>query len=377
MNVLHITSGGFIRGIDGLYELNLCDFLCKSGIGVKALTLTGDPVRDYVVSFSESKHLLNQLVREETNFEYDIVHIHSALWAEFPYLALLLARLLNGKRPTILTTHAFDPDMIRRPDRLFKAAIKDRNIAYLRYSFRMTSYYYVKHIIAMSNQESAHLIHELAIDENKISVVPNAVNFARFSKWYNFREMNSIEEESVILYVGQLILLKGVSYLIEAFEQLLTDNHNCRLVIVTRSGYCDIARFFSSLKPSVIKKITVFNQLNDSFTDEDLISAYKSCDVFVLPSLKECSPGVVLEAMAAGKPVVTTTAVPEMVRDGFNGFLVPPKSSNYLASKLTILLADKNLRNTMGKRGFEIAKNDYNWDIVGKRILQLYQKITE
>jgi glycosyltransferase involved in cell wall biosynthesis len=378
MNVLHITPKGFLKGIMGLYELNLCDFLRKSGVEVKAITLSGDEIRDYVISLSRSKNIFKSLIQEQLNLNCDVVHIHSAFWSEFPYVALLLTRLLKRDRPSIMTTHAFDTTKIKRPIALLNDAYRFRDISYLGYAFRITSYYYVKHIIAMSNRESAYLINELGIDESKISVIPNGVDLTRFSKWYHFREHNSIEEDFVILYVGQLTAIKGISYLVDAFKQLLTAGHDCRLIVITRSGPDELLQFSSLCKKfGILNRVTVFSQLNGDFTDQDLISAYKCCDVFVLPSLQECSPGVILEAMAASKPVVTTTVVPEIVQDGYNGFLVQPKNPSQLARKLSIVLSDRNLRITMGTKGFTIARNKYDWNLVGSKILELYKEIVD
>jgi glycosyltransferase involved in cell wall biosynthesis len=201
------------------------------------------------------------------------------------------------------------------------------------------------------------------------------VDLTRFSKWYCFREKNALSENFIILYIGQLIPLKGILFLIAAFRQLLEQDLDCRLVVVTRSGKTEVGHFIESCKNSgILHRVSIFLQL-DSFTDLDLISAFKCCDVVVLPSLQECSPGVILEAMAAEKPIVTTKAVVEMVRDGYNGFLVDKASSTQLADKLGIILNDKNIRLAMGRNGLKLVKEKYDWNIVGSSIIQLYKQI--
>jgi len=378
MKILHITPVGFLKGIMGLYELNLCDFLRKSGIEVKVLTLNGDEIRDYVTSLSKSKTILKSLIREQLDCDFDVVHIHSTFWSEFPYVALLLTRLLKRNRPSVLTTHAFDPNNMQRPITLLNDAYKSRDISYLRYAVRMTSYYYVRHIIAMSYRERNHLTQKLGLRFEKISVIPNGVDLARFSKWYAFREKNAITEDFVILYVGQLIPIKGISYLASAFKQLLRNGYDCRLIIVTRSTEGAIEHFMRLCRMlGIFHHVTVFSQKPENFMDLDLISAYKCCDVFVLPSLQECSPGTILEAMAAGKPVIATTVIPEMVQNGLNGFLIEPADSHQLAEKLVTLLSDNNLRTNMGTKGFAIAQNRYDWNIIGSKIIQLYRDIVE
>jgi glycosyltransferase involved in cell wall biosynthesis len=100
--------------------------------------------------------------------------------------------------------------------------------------------------------------------------------------------------------------------------------------------------------------------------------------VFVLPSLWEGLPGSVLEAMAAGLPVVGTdvNGTREVVVDGETGLLVPPDDVDALTDALRTLFADASLRRAMGRRGRERAEREYSIAALVERKAQLLRELT-
>jgi glycosyltransferase involved in cell wall biosynthesis len=109
----------------------------------------------------------------------------------------------------------------------------------------------------------------------------------------------------------------------------------------------------------------------------DVRSFLHECDIFVLPSHTEGLPNAVLEAFACSKPVVATEVggMPELVRDGLNGLLVPACDMNGLARCIQVLAEDKDLRGRMGQEGFRIVKEYYNYDTQAESYLELYCNI--
>ena len=97
-------------------------------------------------------------------------------------------------------------------------------------------------------------------------------------------------------------------------------------------------------------------------------------DVFVLPSLSEGFPNVILEAMASELPIVTTNVrgLPEIIKDGENGFLVEPRSPEQIAQKVLLLFEDNELRETTSRHNKEKAKK-YGWETVVQRLEDVYQ----
>lgn len=97
-------------------------------------------------------------------------------------------------------------------------------------------------------------------------------------------------------------------------------------------------------------------------------------DVFVLPSLSEGFPLVTLEAMASGLPIVATKVggLPEIVKDGDNGFLIEPKNPEQIAEKVLSLLVDEELREKISRNNQEKAKH-YSWENIVERLEEVYR----
>jgi glycosyltransferase involved in cell wall biosynthesis len=104
---------------------------------------------------------------------------------------------------------------------------------------------------------------------------------------------------------------------------------------------------------------------------------YSASDIFVLPTLAEQSPVVVKEAMAAGKPVVSTPVdgLPALVREGENGFLVDPRHVEPLALRLEELIADENLRRTIGENNRRRAVAEFGLPTMGEAWDQLLRSL--
>src|SRR5216683_1416320 len=105
----------------------------------------------------------------------------------------------------------------------------------------------------------------------------------------------------------------------------------------------------------------------------ELIDLYRRADIFALPSRGDCLPQVLAEAAAAGLPLVATPtgAVPEIVRDGENGFLVPIGSIARLASVLRLLVDDPALRRRMGRESMVMAAREHDAAANNLRIFDL------
>ncbi len=108
---------------------------------------------------------------------------------------------------------------------------------------------------------------------------------------------------------------------------------------------------------------------------EDLLS---KASMFVLPSYDEGLPMAILEAMAAGLPIIATPVggIPEVVKDGYNGFLVTPGDIEALTEKLAVLASNPHLCEVMGQRSREIAVRELDVKPYAERLIALYKTIT-
>ena len=108
-----------------------------------------------------------------------------------------------------------------------------------------------------------------------------------------------------------------------------------------------------------------------------MLREYAECALLALPSNVETAPVVILEAMAAGKPIVATTVggVPDLVEDEVTGFLVAPDDVEALAERILRLLKDGDLRERMGRRAREVARRRFQRDNVATRYREIYQEV--
>ncbi|GAI08660.1 unnamed protein product, partial [marine sediment metagenome] len=111
---------------------------------------------------------------------------------------------------------------------------------------------------------------------------------------------------------------------------------------------------------------------------EEKIQVFITSDIFILPTYHpEGFPYAILEAMSAGLPIISTPigAIPEIIEDGANGFLIPPKIPYILAEKILTLIEDKSLREKMGAENMKKAQEKYDVKVVCKIFEKIYKEI--
>ena len=108
---------------------------------------------------------------------------------------------------------------------------------------------------------------------------------------------------------------------------------------------------------------------------QEKINTFLNSDIFVLPTYAENMPNTLLEAMAAGLPVITTPvgAIPELIEDRENGFLINQGDYKSLANKIENLRISKKSRLRMGKKNIKIIRNKYDFGIVANKLDHIYK----
>ncbi|MFH2204569.1 MAG: glycosyltransferase family 4 protein [Elusimicrobiota bacterium] len=182
-------------------------------------------------------------------------------------------------------------------------------------------------------------------------------------------EMGVTSESLVIGAVGRLAKEKGLTYLIEA-AKIMTSAKEARFLIVGEGGEEE------SLKAQVrllgLKDKVVFTGFR-----KDVRGVLGAIDILTLPSLREGFPMVVLEAMAASKPIIATNiaGVNESVVDGVNGKLVPPKNPKALADAISALLSDGDAAEMMGQAGRRIVSEKFSLRMMIEKHEKLYDEL--
>jgi len=202
--------------------------------------------------------------------------------------------------------------------------------------------------------------------EFQIEVIPNGLDTHRFTNG-NAR----VPAEKVrILFVSRLIKRKGLQFLIDAIPEVRKQVKYPFAIKVVGDGPDEKTLTTQIDQLGVGEYFRFYGYVEHGKLPE----YYLNADIFVLPSLAEGMPNVVLEAMGSGLPIVATN-VPgseELVKDGENGFVLPPRDSQALAQALITLINQRALREEMGRCSKKIAQG-YTWDIVIEKYIALYQ----
>jgi len=188
---------------------------------------------------------------------------------------------------------------------------------------------------------------------NKFVVVPLGIDPEIFTPGSH----NPLPDTFEILCVGRLTPAKGQHLLIEAVETLLRQGRNVRLRLV--GGGPDEA----SLRQHAARIVAPERIVFEGPVNQDRIREfYAAATIFCLPSFAEGVPVVLMEAMAMEIPCVTTriAGIPELIRDGVDGLLVPASDLNQLIAALALLIDDAGLRREMGKNARAKVTAKYN-----------------
>lgn len=182
-----------------------------------------------------------------------------------------------------------------------------------------------------------------------------------------------------ILFLSNMIRSKGVSELIEACRILKARGveFRCRLVGALSTDYPG-DNLATEIRAKGLEELVTYEGPRYG---EEKWKAFSEADLFAFPSYypDECFPLVVLEAMGAGLPVITTDegAIPEMVRDGEDGIICPKKDPSALADALGRLLADPGLRTRMGGSGRHRYQSLYTLESFERNIVEILKRNVE
>ena len=176
----------------------------------------------------------------------------------------------------------------------------------------------------------------------------------------------------VVGNVAALVPHKGQKHLIEAAALVVRQVPDARFVIAGDG----------ELRPSLeqqIRHLGLEKHVLLAGFRPDVLSVHKAFDIFVMSSVTEGLGTSILDAMACGKPVVATTAggIPEVVRDGGTGLLVPPRDHEAMAAAIVKLLRDEPLRRRMGAAGLSLANARFGADRMVRETLRVYQRAAQ
>ena len=182
-------------------------------------------------------------------------------------------------------------------------------------------------------------------------------------------------EPDHLLFVGRLAPGKGVDDLLDALEMVAAKNSRARLSIAGSGPMW--RRIDSRIRRNALDRhVRLLGHIGSRKALRDL---YRRSSALVLPSHHESLPTVMLEAMACGTPVIATSVggVADVIENGINGLLVPPRAPNELATAIERLTSDAGLRERLANAARSGVEERFSWEVVGGRYLRHYQALVD
>jgi glycosyltransferase involved in cell wall biosynthesis len=230
-------------------------------------------------------------------------------------------------------------------------------------------------LVAVSAAVQDHVASRLGIARDRIDVVPNGVEVERFAAGEHASARAALGLPAtgpVVGVVGRISEQKGQEDFIRAAVPIAAAIPEAVFLVV---GSADDERLHASLR-RLVHDLVLDDRVRFTGHVTDMPALYAALDLLVAPSRWEGFGLMLVEGMAAGRPIVATAvgAIPEVVGLSGAAVLVPPADEVALAKAVTPLLLDPVRRAAMGAAGRRRA-NDFSWDVSGQRLATVYERI--
>lgn len=219
-------------------------------------------------------------------------------------------------------------------------------------------------IIAVSNFVKSKLIEETFADENKITVVHNGIDPAKFTK-----PNTSASLPLKIIYVGRIEKSKGLQFLLQSLVAI----ENVHLTVIGDGPYLDYLKQLAE-KFQLKKTVEFKGKMPYQTIPEELSNAH----VFVLPTVRiEGFPMVIVEAMMAGLPAIVSDigGNSDAIDDGVNGFLVKPGDITSLEEKINEFIQNPDKIASMGDSAFVKAHDNFTSDKMVDSYVKVFEEV--
>ena len=317
-------------------------------------------------SFSVWAFLFNHFIEKEVaslsrDIGFDIIHIHD--WLTAPS-GIASKHYLH--KPLVLTVHSTEIGRVqglRSPD------------SYMIDGLEWWMTYEAKRVIVVSDSMKWELQNHFRLPQEKIDVIPNAVDIVRYQKDIDREQVKRRygvgPYEKLVLFMGRLVPQKGVEYLIWAVPSIVQSHAEARFII-TGDGWS--RNHLESLATSTGhgEKIRFVGFISDS----DLVELTMSADVLVVPSIYEPFGIAALEGMAAGVPVVAGNVggLAEIIEHERTGVLVYPRNAESIAWGVNRVLSDPEYSRWLTQNAKRKVQDIYSWDMVARKTAKVYEE---
>ena len=311
---------------------------------------------------------LFQLIKETKKIYKNNHKVH--IWEYYyplsivPVLSTLFSQ--KKKRKTILTTDGFvGYSYLPKEPRWLVPAFKIYTQCFARFLFKIPK------TLTTYGKAMVHYAKKAGFELKKLNIISTGIHLERFQninsgKVEELRKEFGVKDEKIILYVGMLTERKGIETVIKISQKLMQEGFNLKTLIV---GDAHGENKYQELVQEEYKSKIIFTGGR-----KEIPEFMKLADVLLLPSEGEGLPGVVMEAMASGLPVVATKegCTSDLIEDAEEGYLVKMnnrKEGYYLALKT--ILDNSQLRQEFAEKALTKIKQ-FEWKVVKEKYKKLY-----
>jgi len=229
--------------------------------------------------------------------------------------------------------------------------------------------------IVLLHSRGLEEVERFGVSKERLCVVPNGVDVEIFSRSSDIDQLRAKlslnNDEKILLFVGRLAKVKRVEILIALTKSLIKEGFRLKTILV---GDGPDRKLYERLARPIKNNVIFIGQVPHT----EIAKYYSMADVFVLPSLSEGLPQVLLEASATGKPCVATrvNGTSDIIMHGKTGYLVERWNTEAYHDYVKVLLEDDQLSKKMGSMAVQFVKENFSWDVVIDKYEKIYENIT-
>jgi len=310
----------------------------------------------------------------------DIVHCHT-WYAQF---AGIVAKLCYGI-PLVITTHSLEPLRPWKREQLGRGYEASSWI-------EKTAIEMADAVIAVSEETKEDVLKHFDVDESKVQVIYNGINLKEYVKTASTKTLEAYgidQSKPYVLFVGRITRQKGIIHLVNAIKYMNPD-----VQVVLCAGAPDTPEIAKEMEESVNevrKRRDKVIWIEKMLEKKEVIELYSHASVFCCPSIYEPFGIINIEAMACETAVVASAVggIKEVVVDGETGILVPleqqdtapfepvnpDKFARDLAAAVNKVVEDKDLADSMAKKGRRRVEETFDWAAIAKQVEDLYRSL--
>jgi len=289
----------------------------------------------------------------------DVIHAHG-----YQFFTSDAAAMMSKikRKPLILTLHGFPRGFTKLTHKTYFHLIGKKTLTA------------AKKIIAVSNAVKREF-KAIGVQKEQISIIPNGIDLEGFKHMpdgKNFKKrMNIKENERMALSIGRLEEVKGFHHLIMALDKIREKTAPIKLVIAgPEFNYGQQLRKLVA-ETKMADRVIFYGPIDG----REKLEALAATDIAIMPSIYEGFSIFLLEAMAAGKPVIATKTgvAQELIKHGKNGFLINPGNVEELSGKIIEILNNNRISSLMAQESRNTA-NAFDWKKMAEQVISVYNQ---